>query len=248
MGYVMMGIATLHPLGLSGAVLQMFSHGIMTALFFAVVGVVYDRTHTRDILALNGLAKRMGVTAVFFTIAGLTSLGLPGLSGFVAELLVFLGLFQTYPILGALGIIGAAITAVYILRLLAKVFFGPLDPMPQAAVGAHGVSVDASAAAIVDVDVADKHAVSVHAVPAAVDDADLADTEAHAAADTHAATAAQATEHAAQVEPPKPMDATRVETFAAAVLTAFVLLVGLFPFPFIRVIDAGVAEALGRLG
>ena len=250
MGYVMMGIATLHPLGLSGAVLQMFSHGIMTALFFAVVGVVYDRTHTRDILALNGLAKRMGVTAVFFTIAGLTSLGLPGLSGFVAELLVFLGLFQTYPILGALGIIGAAITAVYILRLLAKVFFGPLEPMQQAAVGAHTASVDASAAAIADVDVADRDArgVSVHAVPAAVSDVARADTEAHAAADTHAATAAQATEHAAQVEPPKPMDATRVETFAAAVLTAFVLLVGLFPFPFIRVIDAGVAEALGRLG
>ena len=104
----------------------MFSHGIMTALFFAVVGVVYDRTHTRDMLVLDGLAKRMPVTAVFFTIAGLTSLGLPGLSGFVAELLVFLGLFKTYPILGILGIIGAAITAVYILRLLAKVFFGPV--------------------------------------------------------------------------------------------------------------------------
>ena len=124
MGYVVMGIATLHPLGLSGAVLQMFSHGIMTALFFAVVGVVYDRTHTRNMLALDGLAKRMPATAVFFTIAGLTSLGLPGLSGFVAELLVFLGLFKTYPILGMLGIVGAAITAVYILRLLAKVFFG----------------------------------------------------------------------------------------------------------------------------
>ena len=63
----------------------------------------------------------------FFAIAGLASLGLPGLSGFVAEVLVFIGLFRTYPILGALGIVGAAITAVYILRLLAKVFFGPLD-------------------------------------------------------------------------------------------------------------------------
>ena len=256
MGYVMMGIATLHPLGLSGAALQMFSHGIMTALFFAVVGVVYDRTHTRDILALNGLAKRMGVTAVFFTIAGLTSLGLPGLSGFVAELLVFLGLFQTYPILGALGVIGAAITAVYILRLLAKVFFGPLEPMPQAAIGADSASGDASAAAIADADVADRDAdaVSVHANPAAVSDVARADTEAHAAADARAtaataiATAAHATEHAANIEPSKPMDATRIEAFAAAMLTAFVLLVGLFPFPFIRVINAGVAEALGRFG
>ena len=74
----------------------------MTALFFAVVGVVYDRTHTRDMLVLDGLAKRMPVTAVFFTIAGLTSLGLPGLSGFVAELLVFLGPVQDVPDTGIL--------------------------------------------------------------------------------------------------------------------------------------------------
>jgi len=128
MGYVLMGFATLHPLGVNGAVLQMFSHGIMTALLFALVGVVYDRAHTRDITIFEGLAKRMGRTAAFFSVAGLTSLGLPGLSGFVAEFLVFVGTFQTYPLLGILGIIGAAITAVYILRLLSKVFFGPLSP------------------------------------------------------------------------------------------------------------------------
>ena len=175
MGYVLMGLATLHSLGVSGAVLQMFSHGIMTALFFAVVGVIYDRTHTRDIVVLEGLAKRMGVTAVFFVVAGLTSLGLPGLSGFVAELLVFLGLFQTYPALGVLGVIGAAITAVYILRLLSKVFFGPLGEQWR-----------------------------------------------------------------------DQTDASRMEGFSAAVLVGFVVLVGLFPFPFIRVIDSGVGELLAR--
>ena len=127
MGYVFMGLATLEPLGVSGAVLQMFSHGIMTALFFALVGFIYDRTHLRDISVLGGLAKRMGVTAAFFAVAGLASLGLPGLSGFVAELLVFLGTFRTYPVLGVLGVIGAAITAVYILRLLSTVFFGPIS-------------------------------------------------------------------------------------------------------------------------
>ncbi|MCS7206390.1 MAG: NADH-quinone oxidoreductase subunit M [Dehalococcoidia bacterium] len=126
MGYVLMGLATLDPLGINGAVLQMFSHGIMTALFFALVGVIYDRAHIRDIGVLEGLAKRMGTTASFFAVAGLTSLGLPGLSGFVAELLVFLGAFRTYPALAVLGVIGAAVTAVYILRLLGKVFFGPL--------------------------------------------------------------------------------------------------------------------------
>jgi NADH-quinone oxidoreductase subunit M len=127
MGYVFMGLATLEPLGVSGAVLQMFSHGIMTALFFALVGLIYDRTHLRDISVLGGLTKRMGVVAAFFAVAGLASLGLPGLSGFVAELLVFLGTFRTYPVLGVLGVIGAAITAVYILRLLSTVFFGPIS-------------------------------------------------------------------------------------------------------------------------
>ncbi len=128
MGYVLLGMATLDPLGIAGSVLQMFSHGIMTALFFAMVGVVYDRTHIRDITVLEGLAKRMGITASYFAVAGLASLGLPGLSGFVAELLVILGLFRSgYILLGILGIVGATITAVYILRLLAKVFFGPVS-------------------------------------------------------------------------------------------------------------------------
>jgi NADH-quinone oxidoreductase subunit M len=128
MGYVLVGLATLNTLGVTGAVLQMFSHGIMTALLFAVVGVVYERAHTRDMTSFEGLAKVMPIAAFFFAVAGLASLGLPGLSGFVAELLVFIGLFKTYPIAGALAVIGAAIAAAYILRLMAKVFFGPAQP------------------------------------------------------------------------------------------------------------------------
>ena len=103
MGYVLMGIATLDRLGVGGAVLQMFSHGIMTALFFALVGVIYDRAHVRDIGVLGGLSKRMGVTASFFAVAGLASLGLPGLSGFVAEFLVFVGTFRDLPAAGGAG-------------------------------------------------------------------------------------------------------------------------------------------------
>ena len=223
MGYVVMGIATLHPLGVSGAVLQMFSHGVMTALFFAVVGVVYDRLHTRDMLVLDGLAKRMGTTAVFFTIAGLTSLGLPGLSGFVAELLVFLGLFQTYPWLGALGIIGAAITAVYILRLLAKVFFGPLGDLPPEH-EEQGQAAELPQAGSGAVTQADNNGVEAQRTPAA-------------------------TNIAAPIgapQPVKPIDVTRVEIIAASILTAFILLVGLLPFPFMRVINAGVADVLAR--
>ena len=130
MGYVLMGIATLNVLGMSGAVLQMFSHGVMTALFFAVVGMIYERTHTRDTLVLNGLTKKMTIIAIFFAMAGLTSLGLPGLSGFPAELLIFIGVFKSYEIWGVIGgslaIVGVGITAVYILRLLSRVFMGPL--------------------------------------------------------------------------------------------------------------------------
>ena len=128
MGYVIMGIATLHPVGLTGAVLQMFSHGIMTALMFAMVGAIYERTHVRDITILNGLMKRMGFASVFFAIAGLASLGLPGLSGFVAEFMVFTGAFKTYLPLAVLAVVGAALTAIYILRLLARTFFGEVDP------------------------------------------------------------------------------------------------------------------------
>ena len=127
MGYVLMGIGSMTAIGLNGAVLQMFSHGIMTALLFALVGVIYDRAHVREIAAFGGLAKVMPRFAVLFMIAGLTSLGLPGLSGFAAEFLVFAGTFQTNPWIAALGIAGVAVTAAYILRMMARMFFGPLN-------------------------------------------------------------------------------------------------------------------------
>ena len=128
MGYVLMGIATLDPIGLGGAVLQMFSHGIMTALMFLLVGAIYDQAHVRDINVLNGLFGRMRVNSFFFAIAGLASLGLPGLSGFIAEFMVFTGAFRTYLPLAVLAVVGAALTAVYILRLLARTFLGEINP------------------------------------------------------------------------------------------------------------------------
>jgi NADH-quinone oxidoreductase subunit M len=127
MGYVLMGLATLNPIGVNGAVLQMFAHGVMTALFFAMVGAIYDQARVREIWTFGGLAQRMPRFVAFFAIAGLSSLGLPGLAGFIAEFNIFAGLFKTYPVFGALGILAAAITAVYILRLLAAAFFGPLN-------------------------------------------------------------------------------------------------------------------------
>jgi NADH-quinone oxidoreductase subunit M len=127
MGYVVMGLATLDPVGINGAALQMFSHGVMTALMFAMVGAVYDQAHTREIAAFGGLASKMPRFAIFFLIAGVTSVGLPGFSGFIAEFHIFVGLFSSYPLLGALAVVGAGITAVYIFRLLALAFFGQFN-------------------------------------------------------------------------------------------------------------------------
>ncbi|MCX7799577.1 MAG: NADH-quinone oxidoreductase subunit M [Fimbriimonadales bacterium] len=126
MGVVMLGIASLAPVGMAGAVMQMFSHGIMTGLFFALVGLVYQKAHTRDILAMGGFARRMPGIAVAFTVGGLASFGLPGTSGFVAETLVFLGTFARYPVIVAVAVTGVVITAVYVLRVVQKVFLGPL--------------------------------------------------------------------------------------------------------------------------
>jgi NADH-quinone oxidoreductase subunit M len=93
MGYVVLGASALTPLALQGAVFQMFTHGTITALLFTMVGLVYDRTHTREIAALGGLASRMPFVAIGFVVAAFASLGLPGLSGFVSEFLVFIGAF-----------------------------------------------------------------------------------------------------------------------------------------------------------
>jgi NADH-quinone oxidoreductase subunit M len=127
MGLVLMGLATMTVIGVNGAVLQMFSHGIMTAMFFAMVGALYDQAHTRDMTLFNGLVQRMPLFVFFFGVAGLASLGLPGLSGFVAEFHVFVGAFRTYPWAAALGIFAAALTAVYILRMMSMAFFGPFN-------------------------------------------------------------------------------------------------------------------------
>ena len=128
MGYVIVGIATLSLAGMNGAILQMFSHGVMTALFFAMVGALYDQAHTREVGMFGGLARTMPWFTAFFAVACLASVGLPGLSGFVAELLIFLGAFETYPVVGVLCIATVALAATYMLRMVSRAFFGPLDP------------------------------------------------------------------------------------------------------------------------
>lgn len=125
MGVVMLGAATLTVTGWNGAVYQMFAHGVMTGLFFALVGLVYERAHTRAIPSMGGFAKSMPTVAVFFTIAGLSSLGLPGTAGFVAEFLVFLGAFEGAHAWWAVpAIVGAFVTAIYVLRAIRRIFWG----------------------------------------------------------------------------------------------------------------------------
>ncbi|MEK6222991.1 MAG: NADH-quinone oxidoreductase subunit M [Chloroflexota bacterium] len=127
MGLVVMGFATLNENGMVGAGVQMVSHGVMTALFFAVVGIIYQQSHTRELSELGGMAKIMPFTTVAFIIGGLVSMGMPGFSGFVAEFPIFMGVWGSdKPWIAVVASISIVITAAYIIRLIRRVFFGDL--------------------------------------------------------------------------------------------------------------------------
>ena len=126
MGYVVLGIAVLTQVGFNGALLVMIAHGLYSGLLFSMVGLVYDRTHTREIGMMGGLAARMPFIATVFFVAGLASLGLPGLAGFVAEFTTFIGSYSVFPLATILCVCTIAITAGYILWRLGSVFYGPL--------------------------------------------------------------------------------------------------------------------------
>ena len=151
MGLVSMGWATMNLVGMSGAGLQMFSHGAMTALFFGCVGMVYDRAHTRDIPSLGGFIKKMPWVGFAFVVGGLTSMGMPGLSGFIAEFPIFMGMFAAsesislqigsfeltnyYSVLVVISALAIVITAAYVLRVTGQVFFGEFDAEKYPEVG-----------------------------------------------------------------------------------------------------------------
>ncbi len=130
-GLVLFAILMLNTTAMTGAIMQMLSHGLMTALFFALIGMIYGRTHTRDIRQMGGLMKIMPFLAVCYMIAGFASLGLPGLSGFVAEMTIFVGSFQNadmfHRVLTIVACCSIVITAVYILRVVGKLLLGPVQ-------------------------------------------------------------------------------------------------------------------------
>ena len=132
MGVVMLGAATLTVVGLNGSVFQMFAHGIMTGLFFALVGLVYEKAHSRAIFNMGGFGGMMPGIATAFTIAGLSSLGLPATAGFVAEFLTFLGAWSSaHPWWLFPGVFGAFLTTVYVLRVTKQIFWGVQSPDPH---------------------------------------------------------------------------------------------------------------------
>ena len=141
MGYVLIGFAALNVTGINGAVANMFAHGVMSALFFAMIGFVYEKTHTRHIPDMGGLAHQMPHIAVGFMLAGMASLGLPGLVGFIPEFTIFVGAFSVYPVCAVAAVSGIIFTALYVLRLLANVFFGPRQEKFDACPDAVGVEL-----------------------------------------------------------------------------------------------------------
>jgi len=130
MGFVLLGLMTLNQIGLSGAVYQMFSHGVLAGLLFAVVGrMVYDRTHTRELSRLDGfgLGRRLPLVAVTFVVAGAAAMGLPGFSGFVAELQVLMGAWRHLPVAVVVAGFGVLVGVAYTLRVIQRVFLGESD-------------------------------------------------------------------------------------------------------------------------
>ena len=133
MGFILLGLMTLNQIGLSGAVLQMFSHGLLAGLMFAVVGrMVYARTHTRDLTELNrmDLHRLLPFAAFAFVVAGMGSMGMPGFSGFVAELMIVVGAWRAFPVLAMITGVGVVLGVAYIWRALQRAFF--IEPGAEA--------------------------------------------------------------------------------------------------------------------
>jgi NADH-quinone oxidoreductase subunit M len=126
LGFVMLGIFTLNAQGLVGAVIQMINHGLSTGALFLMVGIIYERRHTRLISEFGGLWQAAPAFSALFLVVALSSLGLPGLNGFVGEFLILLGVFQVSPLLAAVATTGIIFAAVYLLWMYQRVFFGPL--------------------------------------------------------------------------------------------------------------------------
>ena len=127
MGIVGLGLSTVTVDGLNGAVLQMFAHGVMTALLFSSVGYIYDRTHTKLIPELGGLSRVMPVASTYFIVAALAGMGVPGFASFWGELLVLIAAIEVYPVRGVLAVLALVVSALFMLRVVQRTFYGPVN-------------------------------------------------------------------------------------------------------------------------
>jgi NADH-quinone oxidoreductase subunit M len=126
LGYVVLGLFALTRIGIAGSVLQMVNHGLSTGLLFLLVGMLYDRRHTRALDRFGGLASVMPLFGIFFVFSMLSSVGLPGLNGFVGEYMILLGTFQAAPAFAVISVTGVILGAVYLLKATRKLLFGPV--------------------------------------------------------------------------------------------------------------------------
>jgi NADH-quinone oxidoreductase subunit M len=223
MGFVLLGLMTLTTIGLSGAVLQMFSHGIIAGLLFAVVGrMVYDRTHTRvlDELEPMQLNRALPFAAVTFVVAGLASMGMPGFSGFVAELQVLIGAWKAFPTFAVLAGLGVLIGVAYTLRAIQKAFFSGASTREEGIVPAAGLAASAAEAGHgafpAFSEQASPHALMGHSARASDFGATQALSPLRGA-------------HGAAEEPHDFEDISIPERIGAAILIATTLLIGVYP-------------------
>jgi NADH-quinone oxidoreductase subunit M len=128
MGYVILGLFALNQVGITGSLYQMLNHGVSTGALFLLVGVLYERKHTRDLAQFGGLGARIPVYSGFFRLMAFASLGLPGLAGFIGEFLVFVGTFPIFPIPTVIAGLGLIVSAAFLLWTIQRVLLGPLNP------------------------------------------------------------------------------------------------------------------------
>ncbi|MEX2139751.1 MAG: NADH-quinone oxidoreductase subunit M [Pirellulales bacterium] len=231
LGFCMLGIFVFNPLGLQGGALQMINHGLSTGGLFAVVGMIYERYHTRQIADLGGLARRLPILSFFFLLLTFSSIGLPGLNGFAGEFLLLTGAFQrgwsgAPAALGsqllwiaALSTFGVVLGAWYMLYLVQRVFFGPLkEPVLDHGPTSRGFSAEQPH---------EHGGVRVHRDPGQGDEEHA---HAHPAGEVHRGDHGDGHAHPArQPLPPGPIDMTPREVFALAPLVVFIFWIGLYP-------------------
>lgn len=140
MGFCLLGLFALNNVGITGSLLQMINHGLSTGALFAMVGMLYERYHTRDIDAYGGLTRKFPIMSFFFVLLAFSSIGLPGLNGFTGEVLSLIGMFEVHPVYGLLGLSGIILGAWYMLWLVQRIFYGRLREPIHEELHGHGAT------------------------------------------------------------------------------------------------------------